>query len=279
MLGKMKQHHLHLVSDATGDTIRAVARACTIQFEGIDLVTHNWNLVRNARQMDAVLDAIGEIGGIVMFTIVERDLRGRLQGFCRQLRIPCVPVLDALIDVLAAHFGVTATGRAGMQHALDTQYFDRMEALEWTLVHDDGQLYWDLNSADVVLVGVSRTSKTPTCFYLANRGIKAANVPFVPDVPLPEELFKLTDPLIVGLTKDAEGLIEIRRTRLKMMTGEDETNYVDPEFVRREITQARRIFAQNRWPVISVSRRSIEETAAEIVALLERRRAGRDVPA
>lgn len=279
MLGMMKQKHIHLVSDATGDTIRAVARACTIQFEGIDVVTHNWNLVRNARQMDAVLDEIGRIGGIVMFTIVDRELRGQLQGFCRQLRIPNIPVLDALIDVLAAHFGVPATGRAGAQHALDTRYFDRMEALEWTLVHDDGQMYWDLNSADVVLVGVSRTSKTPTCFYLANRGIKAANVPFVPDVPLPDELFKLTDPLIVGLTKDAEGLIEIRRTRLKMMTGEDETNYVDPEFVRREITQARRVFAQHRWPVISVSRRSIEETAAEIVSLLERRRAGGENPA
>jgi [pyruvate, water dikinase]-phosphate phosphotransferase / [pyruvate, water dikinase] kinase len=272
MLGKMKQYHLHLVSDATGDTIAAVARACTIQFDQVDVVTHKWNLVRNDRQMGRVLDSIRENPGMVMFTIVEEGMRHRLQDFCKETQLPCIPVLDPLIAALGAYLDAPSQSKPGRQHTLDAEYFSRMDAMEWTLVHDDGQMYWDLHEADVVLVGVSRTSKTPTCFYLANRGIKAANVPFVPGVPLPEELFKLTTPLIVGLTKDAEGLIEIRRTRLKMMTDEEETNYVDPDFVRREITEARRVFTQHRWPVISVTRRSIEETAAEIVMLLNRKR-------
>jgi [pyruvate, water dikinase]-phosphate phosphotransferase / [pyruvate, water dikinase] kinase len=273
----MKQHHLHLVSDATGDTIAAVARACTIQFDQVDIVTHAWNLVRNERQMDRVIEAIRAEPGVVMFTIVEEGLRRRLQDFCREAQIPSIPVLDPLINALGAHLGVPSLSKPGRQHVLDAEYFGRMDAMEWTLIHDDGQMYWDLHEADVILVGVSRTSKTPTCFYLANRGVKAANIPFVPGVPLPEELYKLTRPLIVGLNKDPEGLIEIRRTRLKMMTNEEESNYVDPEFVRREITEARREFSKNRWPVISVSRRSIEETAAEIMMLLARKR-GEDKP-
>lgn len=268
----MKQYHLHLVSDATGDTIAAVARACTIQFDQVDVVTHKWNLVRTDRQLDRVLEAIREAPGMVMFTVVEEGMRRRLQDFCKEVDIPCIPVLDPLIVALGAYLGAPSQSQPGLQHTLDAEYFRRMDALEWTLVHDDGQMYWDLHEADVVLVGVSRTSKTPTCFYLANRGVKAANVPFVPGVPLPEEVFKLNRPLIVGLTKDAEGLIEIRRTRLKMMTNEEETSYVDPDFVRREITEARRVFSQNRWPVISVTRRSIEETAAEIMMLLARKR-------
>lgn len=268
----MKQYHLHLVSDATGDTIAAVARACTIQFDQVDVVTHKWNLVRTDRQLDRVLEAIRETPGMVMFTVVEEGMRRRLQDFCKEVDIPCIPVLDPLIVALGAYLGAPSQSQPGLQHTLDAEYFRRMDALEWTLVHDDGQMYWDLHEADVVLVGVSRTSKTPTCFYLANRGVKAANVPFVPGVPLPDEVFKLNKPLIVGLTKDAEGLIEIRRTRLKMMTNEEETSYVDPDFVRREITEARRVFSQHRWPVISVTRRSIEETAAEIMMLLARKR-------
>lgn len=268
----MNQYHLHLVSDATGDTIAAVARACTIQFDQVDIAMHYWNLVRNERQMERVMEGVRADPGLVMFTIVDDDLRRRLQEFCRDVKVQCIPVLDHLINSLGAYLGAQSQSKPGRQHVLDAEYFSRMDAMEWTLIHDDGQMYWDLQDADVVLIGISRTSKSPTCFYLANRGIKAANIPFVPGIPLPGEVFQLTKPLIVGLTKDAEGLIEIRRTRLKMMADETGTNYVDPEHVRREITEARRVFTKHRWPVISVTRRSIEETAAEIMMLLARRR-------
>ncbi|HYG84704.1 MAG TPA: pyruvate, water dikinase regulatory protein [Azospirillum sp.] len=270
----MKEFHLHLVSDATGETINSVARACVIQFDQVRPIEHFWNLVRTERQLELVQEAVRANPGLVMFTLVDEGLRRKLQDFCREVQVPCIPVLDPLINALAAYLGLESQRQPGRQHALDAEYFGRMDAMDFALSHDDGQSSWDLHEADVVLLGVSRTSKTPTCIYLANRGIKAANIPIVPGCPLPPELTKLTRPLIVGLTKDPDRLIQIRRNRLKLLNQGETSTYVDPEVVRQEVTEARRLYSRNGWPVIDVSRRSIEETAAEIMMLLARRQAG-----
>jgi [pyruvate, water dikinase]-phosphate phosphotransferase / [pyruvate, water dikinase] kinase len=274
MTANLKQFHLHLVSDATGETINSVARACVAQFDHVRPIEHFWNLVRTTRQLDMVIEGIKDNPGLVMFTLVDDGLRRRLQDVCRELQVPCIPVLEPLINALGAYLGLESQSQPGRQHMLDAQYFGRMDAMDFALAHDDGQGTWDLHEADVVLVGVSRTSKTPTCIYLANRGIKAANIPFVPNCPLPPELDQVTRPLIIGLTKDPDRLIQIRRNRLRLLNQNDDTDYVDPEVVRAELAEARRLYSRKRWPVIDVTRRSIEETAAEIMMLLARRQPG-----
>lgn len=270
--GPAKVFHLHLVSDATGETINSVARACVSQFDQAQPIEHFWNLVRTERQLDMVLDGIRENPGLVMYTLVNDKLRGRLQDICRELAVPSISVLDPLINALGAYLGQQSQSKPGRQHALTAEYFGRIDAMDFALNHDDGQSAWGLHDADVILVGVSRTSKTPTCIYLANRGIKAANIPYVPGCPLPPELDQLTRPLIVGLTKDPERLVQIRRNRLRLLNQGDDTSYTDPEKVRDELLEARRLFTRKGWAVIDVSRRSIEETAAEVMMILARRR-------
>ena len=270
----MKTFHLHLVSDATGETINSIARACLVQFEGVEPVEHSWTLVRTPGQMDKVLAGIEVNPGLVLYTMVNEQLRSTLQDGCRRLQLPCVPVLDPVISALAGYLGLKSRGLPGRQHELDAEYFGRIDAMSFALNHDDGQSSWDYENADVILVGVSRTSKTPTCIYLANRSIKAANVPVVPGCPLPSELLAVKRPLIIGLTKEPAQLIQIRRNRLRMLAESEETDYVDPEVVKREVAMARRMFVEHEWPVIDVSRRSIEETAATIMQMLGRHRAG-----
>jgi [pyruvate, water dikinase]-phosphate phosphotransferase / [pyruvate, water dikinase] kinase len=267
----MTRFHLHLVSDATGDTVHSVARACLVQFEDAESIEHIWSMVRTKAQVERVIAGVEANPGVVLFTLVNEQLRGPLQDGCRRLGVPAIPVLDPVIAALAAHLGRQSRGLPGRQHLLDNEYFARIDAMTFALNHDDGQSSWGLNDADVVLVGVSRTSKTPTCIYLANRGIKAANIPVVPGVALPPELEAATRPLVVGLTNDPERLIQVRRNRLTMLHQDDSTDYTDIEAVRAEVAQARRLFARNHWPVIDVSRRSIEETAATILKLLARR--------
>ncbi|MDR3518546.1 MAG: kinase/pyrophosphorylase [Azospirillaceae bacterium] len=272
----MKIFHLHLVSDATGETINSVARACVAQFDQVTPVEHFWNLVRTGRQLEMVIEGIRDNPGLVMFTLVDAELRRQLQDVCRALQIPCVPVLDPLIAALVSYLGIESQSQPGRQHLLDAEYFGRMDAMDFALTHDDGQAAEELHLADVILIGVSRTSKTPTCIYLANRGIKAANIPLVPGVALPLELAQVSRPLIVGLTKDADRLVQIRRNRLKLLNQSEQSSYVDPEIVRQELANARRLYSSQGWPVIDVTRRSIEETAAEIMMLLTKRRAVSD---
>lgn len=271
---KRNKFHLHLVSDATGDTIHSVARACLAQFEDVEPIEHFWNLVRSDRQLDDVLEEIEQYPGIVVFTLVDDHLRRRLQEACATIGVTCVSVLDPVIASFAHHLGKESQSRPGHQHALNAEYFSRMEAMEFALSHDDGQSTWDLHKADIILVGVSRTSKTPTCLYLANRGLRAANVPYVPNCPLPPELEQISTPLIVALTKDPDRLVQIRRQRMRALNHGEPTTYVDPEVVQAEVAEARRFFARKRWPVLDVTRRAIEETAAEIFLLLSRREAG-----
>ena len=268
-----ERYDLHLVSDATGETIHSVARACLAQFDSVEPSEHHWSLVRTVGQIDKVLDGISKDPGVVTFTMVNNTLRIRLQDGCRSLGVPCIPVLDPTMATLANYFGIEGRGESGLQHALTAQYFERIDAMTYAMANDDGQSVWNLKQADLIVVGVSRTSKTPTCMYLANRGIKAANVPYVPNIDLPKELFELEStegPLIVGLTNSPERLIQLRRNRLRSMSQKDETDYVKPEIVRQEVADARRIFAEYNWPVIDVARRSIEETAAALMQLLEK---------
>lgn len=267
-----KVFHLHLVSDSTGETLNHVARACVAQFEDMEADQHIWSLIRHERQMDMVLEGISQKPGIVLFTVIHEGPRRKLLEHCRALQIPCIPVLEPVLGALSAYLGETARKEAGRQHMLDTDYYARIEAMEFALACDDGQGLDKLYKADVILLGVSRTSKTPTCLYLANRGIFAANIPLVKDVEPPEVLQDLSTPLIIGLTRDAGSLIDIRRNRLRFLHETGETDYINEDAVEEEVLQARRLYSKRGWPVIDVSRRSIEETSAEILILLNKKR-------
>lgn len=267
--------HVHLISDATGETLASVAKAACVQFEDAEPIEHIYALVRTTRQLERALREIEETPGIVMFTMMNEELRKQLEARCHELGTPCVAVLDATLNELSRYLGREQTHRTAGQHQMDDAYFGRIEALTYTMAHDDGQNTQGLSQADIVLVGVSRTSKTPTCIYLANRGVKAANVPLVPGVPLPDELFRDNAPFVVGLTVNADRLIQVRRNRLLALKEAAETDYTDPDLVKREVVDARRIFTRAGWPVIDVSRRSIEETAAAALNLLQDKRAKR----
>ena len=272
--------HLHLVSDSTGETVTTVARAGVSQFEGVIPVEHVWSFVRTRAQIEKVLGIVEALPGLVIFTLVSPELRQALQDGCRVLNTPCVPILDGVVSALSSLLGAEMRPQIGRQHAMDAGYFSRIEAMNFMFHHDDGQCPWELHQADVVLVGVSRTSKTPTSVYLANRGIKAANVPVVPDCPVAPELERLTGPLVVGLTINPDFLVQIRKNRLRQLSIEDGTpgglarfggDYAEIERVQAEVVYARRLFARHGWPVIDVTRRSVEETAAAIFQLMQAR--------
>ena len=248
-----------------------VARASLVQFDSVEANEHLWSMVRTENQVQEVITGIGKNPGFVLYTIVNEDLRNRLEDGCRKLQVPCIAVLDPVVTELGVHLDAEIHALPGRQHIMDAEYFSRIEAMHFVLSHDDGQSTRDLNQADVVLLGVSRTSKTPTSIYLANRGIKTANIPIVPGSELPEELFTANSPLIIGLTKDPKRLVEIRRQRLRILDQDEETDYVDLDKVSKEINDARRLFTKHDWPVINVSRKSIEETAATIIQLYNRR--------
>ena len=273
----MKRFHLHLVSDATGETVSSVARACLVQFEKIEAIPHLWWLVRTQGQVERVIAGIEANPGMVLATVMDSGVRGVLEEACRHMHVPCIPCLDPIMAALSGYLDSEFGAQPGRQHVLDAEYFKRIDAMHFTLAHDDGQMLYDLGDADVILVGVSRTSKTPTCMYLANRGVKAANIPLVPGLPPPVELLEAKRPLIVGLTKEPKSLTDIRRARLKFLNQENETDYADPDRVKEEVAMARRLFTQQGWPVIDVSRRSIEEASAAILQLYMRHKSG-DAP-
>ncbi|MFA5040860.1 MAG: pyruvate, water dikinase regulatory protein [Bdellovibrionales bacterium] len=262
--------HIHLVSDSTGETIESLARACLAQFEAVDVKKHNWSLVRSQLLLKTTLDGIRDNFGLVLYTFVDEKLRATLEDFCHKNGIPCISILRPVLRGMISLFGKEPTHNPGRQHALDDDYFARIAAMDFAIAQDDGQGRGNLEEADVVIIGVSRTSKTPTCIYLAGRGIRAANVPFVLDHEMPD-FSELKKPLIVGFTKDVDSLVAIRRNRLKMLKEDPDTPYTDPEKIRVELQEARRLFARLNCPVIDVSRKSIEETAAEIMMLLSRK--------
>jgi regulator of PEP synthase PpsR (kinase-PPPase family) len=282
--------HIHLVSDSTGETLNAMARAVCARFTDILPIEHIYALVRSNRQLDRALEEIAGAPGVVMHTIIDPNLRTALEEGCRRLEMPCIAALDPVVSAMSRYLGARISTRVGAQHTLNNDYFDRIDALDYAIAHDDGQGgqdYFDridaldyaiahddgqggqdLSKADVILVGVSRTSKTPTCIYLAHRGVRAANVPLVPTSPPPQQLFELKNTLIVGLMTSPDRLISIRRNRLLSLKESRESDYIDADAVRAEIIAARRLFERMGWPIIDVTRRSVEETAAAIINLL-----------
>ena len=260
--------HLHLVSDATGETLIAVSRAAAAQYETVSAIEHVYPLVRSEAQLARVLAEIEASPGVVLYTLVEPEWQARLEAFCGELGCPCLSVLQPVLSLFQSYLGQASAPKPGAQHVLNADYFRRIDAMNYTLLHDDGQLGGDLDSADVILVGISRTSKTPTSIYLANRGIKTANIPLVPSVPLPAELDRVKKPLVIGLVASADRIVQIRQNRLLSLKADEETPYVDPDAVADEVLQSRRLCARRGWPVIDVTRRSIEETAAAILDLL-----------
>lgn len=264
--------HVHLVSDATGETLIAVSRAAAAQYQGVSSIEHIYPLVRTHGQLDKAIAEIRAAPGIVLFTLVEQTLTERLQKACMEAGCPCLSVLEPILSLFQSYLGAAATQRPGAQHILNSEYFRRMDALNFTMIHDDGQATEDLDQADVVLLGVSRTSKTPTSIYLANRGIKTANIPIVPSVPLPLGLDKLRKPLVVGLIASPDRIVQIRQNRLLALNADQDTDYVDRSLVADEVAMSRRMFENHRWPIIDVSRRSIEETAAAILDLYREHR-------
>ena len=263
--------HLHLLSDSTGETLENIAKAALAQYDGVETIRHFWPLVRSEPHLERILQEIAHNPGLVLFTLVSGEMRRSLETRCRALGLPAVAPLDPVNHALSGLLGQQAKARPGRQHVLDAAYFSRVDAIQFTIVHDDGLNWENWEEADVVLAGVSRTSKTPTSIYLANRGFMTANFPIVPESPPPQNLFELEHPLVVGLTTSADRLIQVRRNRLLSLNQAPETPYVDQEAVAREVAYARRMFADNDWPVIDVTRRSIEETAAAIIALVQER--------
>ena len=272
----MTRLHLHLLSDSTGETLENVAKAGLAQFEGVEAVKHFWPMVRSEGHLDRVLAEIAAKPGLVIYTLVNSTVRRRLESRCHAMGLHAVSALDPVIDALSRLLGKETISRPGGQHALDAAYFDRVEAIHYTIAHDDGIDAHEWEEADIVLAGVSRSSKTPTSIYLANRGFRVANIPLVVESPPPANLFALEKPLVVGLTTSADRLIQIRRNRLLSLNQSPETAYVDQEKVVAELTFARRIFSDQGWPVIDVTRRSIEETAAAIINLVNERAAKRE---
>ena len=265
--------HLHLVSDATGETLITVARAAAAQYATVAPIEHIYPLVRTEKQLDRVIAEIETAPGIVLYTLLEETLTTRLEAKCREFGLPCLSILNPVLALFQSYLGAESTRRVGAQHTLNAEYFKRIDALNYTMLHDDGQHTDDLEHADVVLTGVSRTSKTPTSIYLANRGVKTANVPLVPNMPVPPNLERLTAPLVVGLTASPERIVQIRQNRLLGLNAHrDDDLYVDRQAVAEEIAFSRKLCARHNWPVIDVTRRSIEETAAAVLALLADRR-------
>ena len=270
--------HLHLLSDATGETLIAAGRAVAAQFQSVAAIEHVYPLIRNQTQLDRALNEVIASPGIVLYTLVDESLTQQLHRTCTDLGTPCLSVLQPIVDLFQSYLGTASTPRPGAQHTLDKEYFKRIDALNYTMVHDDGQLPDNIEDADILLLGVSRTSKTPTSIYLANRGIRTANIPLVPGVPPPKALDTVVKPLVVGLVASPERIVQIRQNRLLTLNADQQTAYVDRMAVAEEIAQSRRLFQDRGWPFIDVTRRSIEETAAAILDLYKAHVAKKNEP-
>ena len=266
-----QNYNLHLVSDSSGETVSGIARACLVQYDEDSVTEHFWWLVRTTGQINRVIDGIRAAPGLVVFTLLDSKIRSHLEQACRDLSVPCVSALDPVMDALAKMFNREGGHEIGRQHNLDDDYFDRIEAMHYAMAHDDGQNLDGLVTADVVILGVSRTSKTPTCMYLANRGLRAGNIPLVPGVEVPESIWASEKPLFVGLTREPKSLTDIRQSRLRLMKEDRGLDYADVDLVKEEVAASRRLFRSRGWPVIDVTRKSIEETAASIIQLYNER--------
>ena len=265
-------YHMHLVSDSTGDTLTAIAKAAAAQYATLKPIEHMHPLVRTPRQLKRVLQEIEQAPGIVLYTIVNRELVAALEDRCRDLNLPAHAVLQPIMQVFESYLGAPQTPTVAGQHVLDASYFKRIDALNFTMQHDDGRLPEDLNKADIVLLGISRTSKTPTSIYLAQRGYKTTNLPLVPEIPLPVALTEPHSAFVVCLVASVDRITEVRRNRALLMSDRDINAYADRTQITEEIAYSRRICADHGWPVIDVTRKSVEETAATVILMMNDRR-------
>ncbi|MGE0768944.1 MAG: pyruvate, water dikinase regulatory protein [Hyphomicrobiaceae bacterium] len=265
--------HLHLISDATGETLTTIAKAAAVQYARVRPIEHVHPLVRTARQLERVLQEVASAPGIVLYTLVQHDLTTTLETRCRELGVPCLHVLEPVMKVFESYLGAPKTPIVAGQHVLDAGYFQRIDALNFAMAHDDGRLPDDLNTADIIILGISRTSKTPTSIYLAQRGYKVANVPLVPGIDPPAVLATPHRAFVVGLVASVERIVEVRRNRVHLLADKDLDEYVDRAQISAELTSSRKLFQRNGWPIIDVTRRSVEETAATVIKLLNERRA------
>ncbi len=266
--GTPRFFHLHLVSDATGETLNTVAKAAAAQYADFRSIAHIYALVRTPSQLNRALREIEAQPGIVLFTLINPDIRKHLEQQCEAMGISCLSILDPIISILAQYLNATSRPQVGGQHALNSDYFRRIDALNFTMAHDDGQSLDSLVKSDVILLGVSRTSKTPTSIYLAQRGVKTANIPIVPGISVPYQLFDVKGPLIVGLIASAERIAQIRRHRLLSLKESRSTDYIDPRLITDELLTMKTLCSINNWPMIDVTRRSVEETAATILNMM-----------
>ncbi|MBT7076922.1 MAG: kinase/pyrophosphorylase [Pelagibacterales bacterium] len=263
-----KNIHIHIISDSTGETVSTVSRSANAHFKNFNPIEHSWVLVRSEKQLLKIIEEINYNKGPVIYTLIDKNLRKILEQGCKKIGVPIIPVLDPVVEAMENYFKYElAMDEPGRQHSLSHGYFDRIGAMQFTLAHDDGQLSNDLEVADIILVGVSRTSKTPTAMYLANRGLKTANIPMVPNIALPPNLF-FAKALIIGLTTSPERLVQIRKSRLTSVGETKQTNYIEEEIIKEEVLAAKKLFLKNKWPVIDVTRKSIEETAAAALEYL-----------
>ena len=260
--------HLHLLSDSTGETLENIAKAALAQYDDVETLRHFWPMVRSEAHLERILQEIAQNPGLVLYTLVNPEIRRTLESRCRAMGLPAIAPLDPVNHALSNLLGQEAMARPGRQHTLDAAYFARVDAIQFTIAHDDGIAWEEWEEADIVLAGVSRSSKTPTSIYLANRGVRTANVPLVPGIPIPRQLETLSKPLVVSLHAAPERLIQIRQNRLLGIGARgDNDTYIDRQAVTDEVTFARRLSAKYNWPLIDVTRRSIEETAAAIMKL------------
>jgi len=257
--------HVHLVSDSTGETLVAMMKASTAQFRNATALEHLHTLVRSEDQMEKTLAEIASKPGVVLYTLVNHERRKLLENRCAKLNIPAISILDPALSMLGRYLGSAMISEVGAQRNLDAEYYNRIEALDFAMAHDDGQNVQGLRDADIILLGISRTSKTPTCIYLANRGFKAGNIPLVPNAPLPTILEGFKNPFIIGLVASPDRIVQIREQRLMGLNQKERTDYIDVDRVRDEMREAKRMFVKKGYKVIDVTRKSIEETSAQII--------------
>ena len=263
-------YQIYLISDSTGETLDRIFIAIKAQFKNIDYKIHTYSFTRTENQILKILsDAEKHSDSIILYSIVDSNLAKYLSNTSEDKKIPCFGVLGDLILSFSKLLNQKAIHKPSAQHVLDDEYYKRIEAIQYTMQHDDGKKLDDISKADIVLLGVSRTNKTPTSIYLANRGYKTVNIPLVLDQKIPEDLKVNKTSCIIGLIADPERLSDIRRNRVAIMKDQNLKEYTDLNFIKKEVEDSKSLFKKNNWPIIDVTRRSVEETAASILKIIE----------
>lgn len=260
---------IYIISDGTGETAATMTRAALVQYEQMEINMVRAKNVRSEAQIESVVNEAFENKGVIVHTFVSPSMRSKVTELAGSKNLIAVDLLGPLLNSMDRYFGVHSDGQAGILRTVDERYFKRIEAIEYTVKHDDGKTLSDLDQADIILVGVSRTSKTPLSIFLSHKGWKVANVPLVIESPLPEELFKVDQRKIVGLIIDVDSLSRIRRNRLEKFGQDPGGEYASMKYIQREVDYALEIFKKNkRWPVFNVTERALEETASEITRIV-----------